>query len=59
VGRMFSSASAYLRVPDALSEGGEGALREVLSRAGLGDVRVTATTAFHTVLQARVRQEQP
>jgi hypothetical protein len=36
------------------SQAGERALRGVLSRAGFGDVRVTAGTPFHTVLQARV-----
>jgi 2-polyprenyl-3-methyl-5-hydroxy-6-metoxy-1,4-benzoquinol methylase len=62
VGRMFYSGSTYLCVPNALSQGGEAlgaqagerALRGVLSRAGFGDVRVTAGTPFHTVLQARV-----
>jgi 2-polyprenyl-3-methyl-5-hydroxy-6-metoxy-1,4-benzoquinol methylase len=67
VGRLFYSGSTYLCVPNALLQGGqalgalagERALREVLSRAGFGDVRTTTGTPFNTVLQARVGGERP
>jgi SAM-dependent methyltransferase len=53
-------------VPDALPQGGdalcaqagEQALRDMLFGVGFADVRVTAETPFHTVLQARVSREQ-
>ncbi|WP_046469164.1 class I SAM-dependent methyltransferase [Allosalinactinospora lopnorensis] len=61
VGRMFYSGSTYMCVPNALDQGGsalgaqagEAALRELLTAAGFGDVRVAAKTQFNMVLQAR------
>ncbi|RSM61991.1 class I SAM-dependent methyltransferase [Kibdelosporangium aridum] len=62
VGRLYYSGSTYLCVPNSLSQGGaalgaqagEQALRQVISGAGFGDVRVTAETPFNIVLHARV-----
>jgi SAM-dependent methyltransferase len=62
VGRLYYSGSTYLCVPNALSQSdaalgaqaGEKALRQVISGAGFGDIRVTAETPFNIVLHARV-----
>jgi SAM-dependent methyltransferase len=61
VGRIFYSASAFICVPNARSQGGPGlgnqvpeaAWRELLAEAGFGRVRRAAETPFNRVFEAR------
>jgi len=61
VGRIFYSASTFVCVPSALSQGstalgaqaGEGAIRDVVTRAGFGRFRRAAETPAVMVLEAR------
>jgi SAM-dependent methyltransferase len=61
VGRVFSAASTMICVPASLAQrgpalgaqAGEARLRQVLSEAGFGSVRVAARTPFNMVLEAR------